>query len=149
MSVTRNLEKRRTVGDLTVSQLSLSELRQELDRRIRNLQTERDQVLDRLALIDQELTGLGITMSQSESNGRPPHTGGRRPRNERPLAEVLITVLRDQGPLTTGEAAKAALEAGYATTSRTFATAVSATFARDDRFQKEDGRWTCPGPEDD
>lgn len=146
MAAPRRLQKRRLINDLTVSQLSLQELQQELKRRIQGLLSERSKLVDRLESLDQELSELGVQASSSQSgpNGarRTSSTSrARRATNDRPLIEVLHTVVGGQGPMTTGEAAKAALATGYNTHSRTFPSAVSGALARDKRFTKQGGKW--------
>jgi len=134
------------INDLTVSQLSLQELQQELKRRIQGLLSERSKLVDRLASLDHELHELGVQASSSPSapNGaaRTSSTSrARRATNDRPLIEVLHNVVGGQGPMTTGEAAKAVLASGYNTHSRTFPSAVSGALARDNRFTKNGGKW--------
>ncbi len=146
MAAPRRLQKRRLINDLTVSQLSLQELQQELKRRIQGLLSERSKLVDRLESLDQELSELGVQVSSSKSgpNGatRTSSTSrARRATNDRPLIEVLHTVVGGKGPMTTGEAAKAALATGYNTHSRTFPSAVSGALARDKRFAKQGGKW--------
>ena len=146
MAAPRRLQKRRLINDLTVSQLSLQELQQELKRRIQGLLSERSKLVDRLESLDQELRELGVQASSSkpEPNGAKRTSStlrARRATNDRPLIEVLHTVVGGQGPMTTGEAAKAALATGYNTHSRTFPSAVSGALARDDRFNKKGGKW--------
>ena len=135
------VERVRRIGDLSVNQLSLQELQQELQRRVKNLQEQKQELLDKIDEINRELDAIGTmggVESPGETNGREP---GRRPRNAVPLADLLASVLMEK-PLSTREASEAALEAGYRTTSRNFVNSVGVALHRDERFVKQDGKWT-------
>ena len=141
---------------MSVGQLTLSELHQELLRRIRKLQDERTALVERIQAIDEELGSLP-NVEKPDALPDAPEPGSRRGRtrqsraastrklNKRPLHEVLTEVL-GPAPLTTREAADASIEAGYITSSRNFPNTVYVTLHKDDRFTKtDDGKWTLAG----
>jgi hypothetical protein len=156
VQVKRTLEVRRPVpaDGLSVSQLSALELRQELDRRIRQLQAQRDEHIEKVAQIDAELKALGVRRGPKaageRSDASPPVPGrsGRRGRsravNQQPLVEILAAIL-DGGSMTARELADAALDRGYVTTSRNFTNSVSVALYRDPRFEKREGKWALAG----
>lgn len=138
------VERLRRVSDLSVGQLSLRELHQELQRRIRGLQEQKKELLDKLEEIDRELEemihmapGVVVDVPGKAPNGL---RGRKRHRNEKPLADMLIEVLEDRS-LTTREASEAAIAAGYRTTSKNFVNSVGVALHRDERFVKDGGRW--------
>ena len=140
------VERVRRVADLSVSQLSLRELHAELQRRITQLQEQKRELLEKIDEIEHELTEIGGMTGAAADDGPEGANGrsGRRARNDVPLADMLADMLRDK-PMTTREAADAALEAGYRTTSKNFVNSVGVALHRDERFTKEDGRWCTAG----
>ena len=152
----RRLEVRRPVParSTPVEQLSAVELQRELERRITNLEAEREKLVTRLATIETELGQLGAPRqgTTGRRDGRAgggdhrPHDGNKRstrklPKNEHPLVEVLHGVVTSRSGLTTREAAEAAVSSGYKTTSQQFVNICNTTMSKDERFVREDGKW--------
>lgn len=142
MTEPRRLRRARPVSDLSVNQLSLAELHAEFQRRVQNLIEQREELRHKIEIIERELVALGsIGESAIQDNGEAAPRRRRRRVNAVSLTALLADVL-EQKPLTTREAAEAALERGYVTTSRNFRNNVSVALNRDRRFTKEeDGRW--------
>ncbi len=145
MAELRQLRRARAANDLSVGQLSLTELHHELKRRVNDLQQQKQDLQERIAKIDAELAALG-PIGAAENAGargamRPRRSSGVRGINEAPLKVVLTRVLEDKA-LTTRECADAVLEAGYVSNSRNFANTVGVSLHREPRFQKVDGKWS-------
>ncbi len=147
----RRLQIQRQSTGLSVGQLSLTELHQELLRRVEKLQEDRQELVGRIAAIDLELSALpgvqpGSTIGAaptpgSEGGTRQSRAAETRRANPRPLREVLMTVL-DDGTLTTREAADAVLATGYQTSSRNFPNTVYVVLHKEENFTRTDqGKW--------
>ena len=108
--------------------MSTRELQAELQRRqqgITRLQARREKILSQVAEIDREIASLGGVVVGGI---------GLRPRNEKPLSDVLAEVLKGR-KLSVTDAAHAAIEAGYRTSAENFRTIVNQTLIKDDRFK--------------
>ncbi|MEM7227182.1 MAG: hypothetical protein AAF432_00060 [Planctomycetota bacterium] len=135
-----------------MSQLSVRELYQELQRRVDNLQEQRTRLLEQLDEIDRELDVVQqLKSGTSEGPSRPSNgstrTGRKRPTNERPLKDILEELLREQS-MSKKDLADAALDAGYQTTSKKFENNVGVVLYGDDRFVITDGLWSLAAPSD-
>lgn len=125
-----------------VSQLTLTELHRELQRRVDKLKQQKHELLEKIESIDSELAAIdrhGLA-GASDAAGPSRGSGGRR-KNRVPLTTVLAGILYRVGPLTAREASEAALANGYETTSKNFKNTVGVALHRDDRFEKTDGKW--------
>ena len=149
MSAEPRLRRARAASDLSVGQLTLVELHEEFDRRIRGLKSKRAELVEQIEEIDRQLTGIGLPMSGAtvppEPNGHGAPNGQtsdrpRRPRNKTPLRVLLAEFLRENA-MTTRELADAALDNGYETTSKNFVNNVGVALHTDKQFVKEDGHW--------
>ena len=130
---------------LSVGQLSLSELKREIDRRVEKLQEERSTLRDRLEKIEHELQEIGVLDGAGTDPSVAPKPRGRRgprPSNERPLKAVVADVLAE-GPLPLAEIADRALATGYQTNSTDFRRTVSTTLHNNPQFSRENGNWVC------
>lgn len=108
--------------------MSTAELQRELRRRegsVKKLISRRDKLREQLASLEAEIAAEGGVVVG----------GGKRHRNEMPLADALAGVLKGKVMGVT-EVARAVQEAGYRTTSTTFRTIVNQTLLRDRRFKK-------------
>ena len=148
----QRLRRPRAASDLSVGQLTLVELQEELERRVRNLKCKRLELVEQIEEIDRQLTTVGL--EEGESIPAPPPVNGesssetrRRPRNKMPL-RVLLAELLDSGPMTTRELADAALASGYLTTSKNFVNNVGVALHADERFVREDGQWVLAEQQD-
>jgi hypothetical protein len=125
--------------DLSVNQLTLTELHQEIQRRVNRLLAERTELRARLVEIDRDLAAIGGERTAGAGTPGPARRGGRRG-GQPSLREVLARILHEQ-PRTTAEAADAAVAAGYKTESKNFRNSVSVVLNREDCFFKKDNRW--------
>lgn len=147
------LRRARAASDLSVGQLTLNELREELERRVRNLKAKREEFIAQIEEIDRQLLAVGL--EEGGSIPPPPPINGdsgsetrRRPRNKTPL-RVLLAELLDSGPMTTRELADAALASGYLTTSKNFVNNVGVALHADERFMRKDGQWVVDEEQDE
>ncbi|MHC4909058.1 MAG: hypothetical protein ACYTF9_04985 [Planctomycetota bacterium] len=147
---TLRVQRPRQSADRPIAELSALELKHELNRRIRKLQSDRTKLLEQLRYIEGQLREIGVDPDAVESQpdsadlqAAVARRGGPRgPRRNRvPLVEILHGAFKQGGGLTTREAADAALAAGYETTSNSFTNIVNVTLHRDVRFVKRDGKW--------
>ena len=69
MTVQR-LERRRAATEMSVSQLTLTELQAELNRRIHGLQRQREELLEKLAEIDRQIKAVGGAAEGSTATGK-------------------------------------------------------------------------------
>jgi len=136
--------------------LSTMELQQELDRREKGahkLAAKRDRLIEQIAEIDAELEELGYEAEtpaptngrRNGRNGRTARGGSRkRPKNDQPLTEVLQKVMKGKTMGVT-EAAEAAKNAGYKSSSASFRNIVNQTLLKNpDLFKKiERGQYTA------
>lgn len=147
-------------SDLTVGQLTIGELQQELRRRVEGLQAKRAELVEQLQSVEQQLRSVeAMGIAAADGSGYRPSNGARTGRkrlaNAVPLKELLVQILHERGALTTREAADTVLERGYATTSRNFTNNVNVALNADDRFIRADGKWILaegvevPPPTDD
>lgn len=114
----------------SLSRLSMSELRNEIKKRQRRLDSLRRKRL-RLAEQLQELDDL-----IAKEGGELTAVGGRkRPRNEQNLADALAELLAS-ATMSVTEAAREVQAAGYRTTSPNFRTIVNQTLLKDTRFKR-------------
>ena len=119
---------------------SVAELERELAERKRGsekLLRKRERVLAQLADIDAELAEMGISPSGSALNRAGGGGGGRtRPRNDKPLPEAMVEVMRGK-QMGVSEIAEAVQAAGYKTSSANFRTIVNQALIREtDLFKK-------------
>ena len=107
-----------------LSSASLRELQQELQVRIKDLQTRRDALVSELQAVDEQLLAHAGGPGGEEAQ-RAMQSGYRRVQqriaNEQCLAEALVEVLSAQ-VLSVTEAAAAVRDHGYQTTSPNFRT---------------------------
>lgn len=141
MAEVRQLRRMRPANDLSVGQLTLTELHHELQRRINELQEQKRELHERIEKIDRELAALGPIGAPGAEGEPAPKRGGARSINEAPLKVVLTRVLQGRS-LTTRECADAVLETGYISHSRNFANTVGVSLHREPRFVKTDGKWS-------
>lgn len=141
-----------------------AELRRREDE-VASLHEQRNQLVAQLEELDRQILNQGGSRTMLKRRGRPAKTGRRgrpagtgrrgrppksaaakastgaggrrkRPRNRKPLVEVLGEVLEGR-TLSVSEAAEAAKSAGYKTTSKTFNTIVNqALLTNTDKFRK-------------
>ena len=122
-----------------LSSASLRELQQELQVRIKDLQTRRDALVSELQAVDEQLLAHAGGPGGEEAQ-RAMQSGYRRVQqriaNEQCLAEALVEVLSAQ-VLSVTEAAAAVQDHGYQTTSPNFRTIVNQTLiSHTDRFER-------------
>lgn len=114
-----------------LSRISVEELNRELRRRhgqAGRLVSKRDKLAARLAALDDEIAGLGVTF----------HGGGvrrTRPRNELTLVDALAKVL-DGKTMSVTDVAGAVQAAGYHTTSPSFRTIVNQALIASGKFKR-------------
>jgi len=141
------------VAKKNASTLTTMELQQELDRREKGahkLAAKRDRLIEQIAEIDAELEELGYEAetpapTNARRNGRTARGGSRkRPKNDQPLTEVLQKVMKGKTMGVT-EAAEAAQNAGYRSSSASFRNIVNQTLLKHpDLFKKiERGQYTA------
>ena len=115
---------------LNGANLTMQQLQRLLNSRKRDLgrlQRKRATLEKRLAAIDDGIRSLGGAVS----GGR----GGARPRNDRPLVEVIHGVLqKSDRPLRVAAIADAARSAGYRSNSANFRGIVNQMLIKDKRF---------------
>ena len=149
MAEVRQLRRARAANDLSVGQLSLSELHHELQRRVNDLQQQKTELQERIEKIDSELAALGpIGAIEGDPAAGAKRGAGVRGINEAPLKVVLTRVLEGRA-LTTRECADAVLETGYVSNSQNFANTVGVSLHREPRFVKTDGKWTVVDLDDE
>lgn len=114
--------------------LSVTEIQRELKRRergngrrVRTLMLKREQLQQKLAAIDLELSTLGMRGGSSK--------GRRRPRNDANLADSLLKLLTGK-TFNVTRIAEEVQKAGYTTTSPNFRTIVNQTLIKDTRFKR-------------
>jgi hypothetical protein len=147
MNTSRNLTRRPQAVGLSVGQLSLAELHQEVLRRVRVLQEKKFDLLKELERIETELGAIGdLSASAGVPGGMSSgirSSGAARSRrlNKVSLRDLLVRLLHNN-PLSTREASEAALAAGYVTSSRNFVNSVGVAMNGDARFCRDaDGKW--------
>ncbi len=116
-----------TSGGRGPAGMSTAELQAELHRRERGLSSlvkKRERAAARLEEIDQEIAALGGAAM-----------GGKRARNDQPLADALVDCLTGT-TMSVTEVAEAVQHAGYRTTSPNFRTIVNQTLLKDKRFKR-------------
>lgn len=115
----------------SLSRISVEDLNRELRRRhgqAGRLVRKRDKLAVRLAALDDEIAGLGVTV-------RAGGAGRTRPRNELTLVEALGKVL-DGKTMSVTEVAEAVQVAGYQTSSPSFRTIVNQTLIASGKFKR-------------
>lgn len=144
--IERRLQRVRQTNDLSVKQLSLSELHRELQRRIANLQERRDALLEELEEINDELAAMEVTVAPAGTSS----SGGKRRRgrasNAVPLHDLIIQMLQE-GPRAKRELVEGALARGYKTNSKDFSANVGSVLSGNDEFESRGGKWHYVGPE--
>jgi len=147
MNSPRNLTRRPQAVGLSVGQLSLAELHQEVLRRVRVLQERKTDLLKELERVEAELGAIGDLSSSAAGSAGPAPTSrgaaGARSRrlNKMSLRDLLVRLL-DGKAMSTRESAEAALAAGYVTSSRNFVNSVGVAMNGDARFKRDaDGKW--------
>jgi chorismate mutase len=117
----------------SVSGMSINELNAELRRRQRalpRLLAKRAKLAAQVSKLDAEIATLG---GPAGTRGG----GGKRPRNEAPLPDMLAKVMSKTKAIKVAELVKAVQEAGYKTTSDNFSTIVNQALIRENkRFKK-------------
>lgn len=119
-----------------LDEIPITEIQAELRRRqkdVTGLQKKRDRLAAQLAELDMQLAELGY--AQEGMQGIMGVPGRRRPRNEMPLTDALVDLLKDK-TLSVTEAAIEVQRAGYKTTSPNFRTIVNQTLLRDKRIKR-------------
>lgn len=119
-----------------LDEIPINEIQAELRRRqkdVSGLQKKRDRLAAQLAELDMQLADLGY--AQEGMQGIMGVPGRRRPRNEMPLTDALVELLKDK-TLSVTEAAIEVQKAGYKTTSPNFRTIVNQTLLRDKRIKR-------------
>lgn len=131
------------MAKVRLNKMSLNELQAEVRRRQRELnklQAQREKAAARLTAIDKKITELnGDALSTSAAPAAPAKTGKktrRRPRNQKPLAEVLLNVIPNDKPIKVADAVAAVKKSGYKTTATNFSTIVNQALIKDDRFKQ-------------
>ena len=104
-------------------------IREQRGRRSK-LMTERRKAQKKLDAIDHQIAQL-----DGEANGTLP-PGGKRPRNDKPLPDVIESVLKKNGgkPMRVGDIAEAVQGTGYSSSSANFKGIVNQALIKDDRF---------------
>jgi len=115
--------------------VSTGDLSLELRRRQRRLPTLRNKhqkLARKLEAIEAQIAQLG-----GDTGGRGRGiTGRKRPKNDQPLAEVLVALLKKKGKqMKVSEIAQGALASGYKTNAANFSTIVNQTLIKDKRFK--------------
>ena len=72
------LERVRSTNDLSVGQMTLTELQAEVRRRVQNLIKQRDELRERLAVIERELEKVAVAESSSVPIGNINGGGGKK-----------------------------------------------------------------------
>jgi len=153
----RRKQTTKSVGTRRPSTRSLSteELYLELARRQDALLDREAQLLAELDEVQHELQFAGHAITAPAKSGgkrgttkatrkKTTATGSTRrtrPRNERPLKDVLYDLIVKQ-PMPTREAAEKALNTGYKTKSKNFSNNVAVVLHNDKRFKLRDGVWS-------
>jgi hypothetical protein len=118
-----------------LSGISVEDLNRELRRRQSSagrLVRKRDKLAARLAAMDEEIAGLGVTVGGRSNRGA---TGRPRPRNEIKLVDALSTALDDK-TMSVTEVAEAVQKAGYRTSSPSFRTIVNQALIASGKFKR-------------
>ncbi|MGQ0552621.1 MAG: hypothetical protein ACT4PU_05325 [Planctomycetota bacterium] len=133
-------------GGRSLASLSMDELRNELQRRSRELDrltARRDRLLTELAEIDHEIGNLGGSgggqPGRSGGSGAPRRSGGpRAPRasNEVSLPDAIALAVEVHATITPSEAAEMVLKNGYRSNAKNFKMMVANALAKDERFKR-------------
>lgn len=126
-----------------LSRYSFDELAGELARRQESLMAEREELVGRLAEIDEALgserpASPRVSKQVSEKARKAPGrraSGRKRPKNDMTLEEAMASVL-DGKTMGVSDLAEAVLASGYKTGAANFRTMVNQTLIRSDRFRK-------------
>jgi hypothetical protein len=119
-----------------LSAMSIGDLQRLIEKRrkvINRLQRKRATLMKKVGALDDEIRGLGGSVSM----GGGGHVGGngRRARNDRPLADVVVEVLQKAGgPLKVSDIADAVQSSGYRSNSANFRGIVNQLLIKDKRF---------------
>ncbi len=116
-------------GSGALANATVDQIQREVSKRHQRLAKKRDALLADLEEVEAELDSIAAMTDQpSPKRGRrsgPSRTGPRRrPKNDKPLPEVLHQVLQGK-TLSVGEAVEAVQKAGYKTSSNNFRTIVN------------------------
>ena len=110
-----------------LARLSIAELRAELaqrERHVKQLQGRRDQLLDQLAALDNEIATADGKRAAVRTRRQRQGQAGRRQRNKMNLVDALRKVLGNK-TMSVSDAAEAVQRAGYKTSSANFRTIVN------------------------
>ena len=123
---------------MALKNMTTAELRQELERRTRNvgkLQRRRDKLVAEIAEIDAELAALGESTGGAVG-GDPAAGPRRRARNKVSLPDAIAAAMEIGAVVSPKEAADLVQANGYKTTSANFNMMVSNALAKDKRFKR-------------
>ncbi len=119
-----------------LQKLSVAELKQELQRRERNvaqLMRTRKELAARLAKVDAQLAALGGSVV---TRSKPKRATRSRKRNQKTLTETLVSVLDTKTPMSMEEILEAVQGTGYKSSSKSFRVIVSQALIKDKRFKR-------------
>jgi hypothetical protein len=133
----------------SLKNLSVAELRRELDRREKGgdkLRAAHMKLASRLAEIEAELAELGVDVPARRGRkpgrgpGRPPgsksRAGGKRAKNSMSLLEAIVSGVRVGSTVSPAEAAAAASKAGYKSSSPNLGMMVANQLAKAPMFKR-------------
>ena len=128
---------------MALKSVSTSELRRELARRekgARSLSARRDKLAKKLAALEAELAGLGLSAAGPRRAGRPAKAGRRggrrRARNAVSLPDAIAKVVRVGATVSPADVASRVRKSGYKSTSSHFGMMVSNALSKDSRFKR-------------
>jgi hypothetical protein len=118
-----------------LSAMSISDLERLIGKRrkvINRLQRKRATLMKKVGALDEEIRGLGGSVSMA---GGVIISTGRRARNDRPLADVVLDVLQKAGqPMKVSDIADKVQASGYRSNSANFRGIVNQLLIKDKRF---------------
>src|SRR5688500_12738250 len=120
-----------------LSAMSIGDLERLIEKRrkqVNRLLRKRATILRKVGALDEEIRGLGGSIDMSE-RGAGSAGNGRRARNDRPLADVVVEVLQKAGePMKVSDIADKVQVTGYRSTSANFRGIVNQLLIKDKRF---------------
>jgi len=118
-----------------IAKVSTSDLQAELQRRRRQLPRlakRRAKLLDQLKEVDAQIADLGGAAGKAPRAG----VGRKRPKNAKPLAEVMLKVMSKSKAMGVSDIAAAVKKAGYKSNAANFTSIVNQALIKDKRFKQ-------------
>jgi len=110
----------------------------DLQAMIRERKSERNKLLSQRKKLQTQLDKIDRQIAAFDGNGSPVNAGGSRPKNDKPLPEVIADVLKKNGkPMRVGDIAEGVENAGYSSSSANFRSIVNQALIKDSRFKQE------------